>query len=179
MVFPQGLLPAAYHCQVLSFLRIVWHEGFVGENRLRDWITRYEHHPVSFVLVEHGLVISHAQVVWKRLAHGGRMYKAYGLTGVLTYPSFRGQGYGEQVVRAATEYIDRCDGDAALFHCDPALKGFYGRCGWEHIAGVATYAGVWEKYEVTSEILMMRFYTAEAREAFRQGPLYWDEDSTW
>jgi hypothetical protein len=26
--------------QILSLLRIVWPEGFVGENRLRDWISR-------------------------------------------------------------------------------------------------------------------------------------------
>ncbi len=52
LVYPQANLPPSYACQVLTFLRVQWPEGFVGENRLRSWITKAEHHPISFLLVE-------------------------------------------------------------------------------------------------------------------------------
>ena len=134
--YPQGDLPDLYACQVLTFLRVQWPEGFVGENCLRNWITKAEHHPISFLFVEAGLVISHAQVVWKHLEHHGEIYKTYGITGVFTFPSFRSQGYGLQVIQAATEYICQSDADIGMFHCDPGLANFYQQCGWIPMAGV-------------------------------------------
>ena len=103
--------PAELKCQTLSFLRVEWPEGFMGDNRLRNWITNEADHPIHLVLVEAGLLISHINVVWKYLEHGGITYKTYGLTGVFTYPSFRGQGYGSRLIEAGTAYIRASDGD--------------------------------------------------------------------
>lgn len=64
-------LPADLRCQVLSFQRIQWPESFMGMNRLRDWIHQSEHHPNHFVLVEDGVLISYAGVLWKYLEHVG------------------------------------------------------------------------------------------------------------
>src|SRR5688500_16171305 len=47
LTYPTEQLPPIWKWQVLSFLRAIWPEGFVGENRLRDWITKSEDHPVS------------------------------------------------------------------------------------------------------------------------------------
>ncbi len=66
-------LPAGLTCQVLSFQRIEWVEGFVGENRLRDWIHRPEQHPTHVVLVEAGVLVSYAGVLWKYLEHAGEV----------------------------------------------------------------------------------------------------------
>lgn len=182
LIYPQSELPERYACQILSFLRVVWWQGFVGENRLRDWITHERFHPVSYLLVESGLVISHAQVVWKVLAHGGEAYLAYGLTGVFTYPAFRGQGYGAQVVRAATQAIDAGPADVALFNCAPELAAFYGPLGWTPQPDMQTLIGDRDHPVAANELLMMRFLSEKGRRdraAFEHGALFFDEDDTW
>jgi hypothetical protein len=182
LVFPQADLPSQYHCQVLTFLRVEWPDGFMGENRLRDWITRAEHHPLSFLMVEEGLVISHAQVVWKYLEHCGVTYKISGLTGVFTFPSFRGQGYGLQTVRAATEYITKSDADVGMFHCASHLEPFYAQAGWIPMHGAVTLIGARADPVQVDELMMMQFFTENGkrgRESFRHVPVFFDEDSTW
>src|SRR5919199_832044 len=91
-------LPPELKCQVLSFMRVEWTDGFAGANRLRDWITSPERHPLHFVLVENELLISYAGVVWQMLEHAGENFKTYGLSGVFTYPAFRGEGHGSCIV---------------------------------------------------------------------------------
>jgi predicted GNAT family N-acyltransferase len=65
-----------------------------------------------------------------RVGVPGRDVRAYGLTGVLTYPAERHQGYGRRVVQAATAYIDTTDADFAIVNCAPHLRDFYAACGW-------------------------------------------------
>ena len=79
LVYPSNKMPPHLKCQVLSFLRIMWPNGFVDENRLRDWISHEEDHSISMMLVEKGVLISHTQVVWRYLDHAGETYKAYGV----------------------------------------------------------------------------------------------------
>ena len=72
-IYPNGRgMPPLIKQQVVDFLRIQWPEGFIGQNRLRAWITRKNQHPTNFVLSENGLVISHLEVVWKYLRHAGK-----------------------------------------------------------------------------------------------------------
>jgi GNAT superfamily N-acetyltransferase len=182
LAVPQAQLAPEIACQVLSFLRVTWPEGFLGENRLRDWITREDYHPLSFALVESDLLIAHAQVVWKQLEHAGEVYKTYGITGVFTYPSFRGQGYGLRVVQAATDFIARSDADVGMFHCDPALAAFYARAGWLPMPGAVTLVGNRSSPGVSDELMMMRFFSEmgrRGRETFLREPVFFDEDTTW
>src|SRR5918996_1015322 len=67
LVYPSDEMPPYLKCQILSFLRIMWPNGFVDENRLRDWISHEEDHSLSMMLVEKGVLISHTEVVWKYL----------------------------------------------------------------------------------------------------------------
>jgi GNAT superfamily N-acetyltransferase len=183
LVYTGADFPAELKCQALSFLRAEWYEGFMGENRLRDWITQEEDHPLYFVLVEAGLLISHLNVVWKYLDHAGVTYKLYGLTGVFTYPQFRGEGFGSRLVARATAFIQASDADVAMFHCDPKLRNFYGRHGWEGLPQATTYIGPPEApILVDDELLMMLFISAkgqQARPAFVQQPIYFGGDCTW
>ena len=57
-------VPERFHCQILSFVRIQWPELFSGEHRLRDWTSKPELHPVTFLLEEEGVLISRLEVVW-------------------------------------------------------------------------------------------------------------------
>ncbi len=182
LVSPQSQLAPEIECQILSFLRITWPEGFQGENRLRNWITRADDHPLSFSLVENGLLITHDQVVWKMLEHVGELYKTFGITGVFTYPSFRGQGYGLQVVQAATTYIVQSDADIGMFHCDPPLKAFYMQAGWRPMEGAVTLVGARANPVISDELMMMQFYSEKGQrgeESFLKVPVFFDEDGTW
>jgi GNAT superfamily N-acetyltransferase len=159
----------------------MWPEGFVGKNRLRDWISTDDNHSISIVLVEQDILISHTEVVWKYLDHAGETYKVYGLSGVLTYPAFRRHGYGKRIVERGTAYINASDADIAMFHCDKSLKEFYARCGWIPMETAITYVGSKTNPTISTELLMMRFLSdhgKKCKQAFETVPFYFGED-TW
>lgn len=181
LVYDHDKLPAHLKCQILSFLRIHFPEGFVGENRLRNWISTPDNHPISLMLIEEDILISHTQVVWKYLDHGGETYKVYGLSGVFTYPAFQRQGYGQRIVELGTAYIDASDGDVGIFHCVPHLQRFYTRCGWTAMEQAVTLVGSQETPVISDELMMIRFLNEKGRagrQAFEQEPIYFGED-TW
>ena len=181
LIYPTNEMPAHLKWQILSFLRIEWPNGFTGPNRLRDWISREEDHPVSFTLVERNILISHAEVVWKYLEHAGQTYKVYGLAGVFTYPAFRGQGYGTRVVALATAYIDRNDADVGMLFTQPHLKGFYSRNGWLPMEKTVVLIGSNQDPVVSDQLLLMRFVSEKGkknRTAFETVPVHFGED-TW
>ena len=183
LTYTSADFPESLRWQVVSFLRVQWPGGFTGENRLRDWVTKEADHPIHIVLVESGLLISHTNVVWKFLDHDGATYKAYGLTGVFTYPSFRRQGYGSQVVAAGTEYIQKSDADIAMLYCDEDLRALYANRGWIHMDTSTTYIGTKDQPElVDDEILMMLFVSPKGqrgRKSFERKPIHFGGDYTW
>ena len=183
LTYTSAELPENIKWQAVSFLRVQYPLGFVNENRLRDWVTKEEDHPVYIVLVEKGILISHTNVVWKFLEHEEITYKVYGLTGVFTYPPFERQGYGSQIVAAGTDYIQKSDADIGMFYCDASLKDFYARQGWIHMNTSTTYIGTKENPErVDDEILMMQFISSKGqsgRQTFENKPIYFGGDYTW
>jgi RimJ/RimL family protein N-acetyltransferase len=183
LTYTSAEFPESLKWQAVSFLRVQYPLGFVNENRLRDWVIREDEHPIYIVLVERGILISHTNVVWKYLEHDGLIYKAYGLTGVFTYPSFRGHGYGSQVVAAGTEYILQSDADISMLYCDVSLKDFYARHDWSHMDTSISFIGGNENPEpVDDEILMMLFISPKGqrgRQMFESKPIYFGGDYTW
>jgi GNAT superfamily N-acetyltransferase len=161
-------------------MRIEWPELFGGDLRLRDWITPPDMHPVAFLLEEQGILISFLEVVWKILPHAGEEYKAYGLTGVFTYPIFRKQGYGMQLVLSAKDYIQRQgDADIVIFHS--TVKGFYEQAGFERVDDLVTFIGDSQNPKSSGETGFMLFLTEKGqrgRSSFEQGPLFFG-DYTW
>lgn len=181
LVVPHTILPAHLKCQIMSFIRIEWADAFTGPNRLRDWIADPGDHAVSLMLVENGILQSHAEVVWKCLDHVGERYKVYGLTGVFTYPAFRRQGYGRQVVEMATSYIKGSDADLGMFHCAPHLRGFYEKCGWLAMDHAVTLFGPRDHPSVSKELMMTLFLTEKGksgRTSIENIPLYFGS-KTW
>lgn len=176
-------LPESLKWQALSFLRMEYPLGFTGRNRLRDWVTCEEDHPIYIMLVEKGILISHANIVWKFLAHAGVVYKAYGLTGVFTYPSFRGEGHGSRVVEAGTRSILQSDADVAMLFCDESLKRFYARHGWIPMEGSVSYTGEGDRLaRVNDETLMMLFISPkgqQGRPSFEHEPIHFVSEYTW
>lgn len=173
-LFASQDVPERFKCQILSFVRIEWPELFSGEQRLRDWTSRPELHPVTLLIEEEGVLISRLEVVWDTLPHMGEVYKTYGLSGVFTYPAFRKQGYGLQLVRSAKDYIQRrADADIVLFHS--ILKGFYEQAGFERMEGLVTLIGDPQSPQRSDETGFMLFLSEKGkrgRDSFEKDPVY-------
>lgn len=178
-IYESNDLPEHIKWQVLSFLRIEWPDGFVGENKLRDWISEKENHPVSFVLTENNLLISHVEVVWKELKHAGNTYKTYGLSGMFTYPSFRKQGYGQELVASAKKYIESQDGDIVLF--TSCVQGFYEKAGFLRLDKAKVLKGDPNNPETENESVFMLFLSEKGKQGqkdFEEKPIYFGVN-TW
>ena len=179
-IFENKRLPDHFKCQVLSFQRIVWWEGFIGKNRLRNWITKEEMHPVSFLLEEEGILISYVEVVWKYLEHRDEKYKVYGLTGVFTYPAFRKQGYGLQLLKTAKKYIEeKSDADLVMFHS--STRGFYEKAGFIPMETIETLVGDPNNPKKSKDTAFMLFLSDKGKAAqkdFETQPVYFGEE-TW
>ena len=158
-------LAGKWFYQIISFLRIDDAEGFMGENLSRNWISREEEHVRYFVIYTGDILISHTEVLSKDIEHEGIGYRFYGLGGVMTYPAWRGQGYGRRVVGAATEFVmAQPDVDLALLTCAEHNRGFYEKCGWEFTEAVKIDVGEGEESEELTEAIALRYVSEKARE---------------
>ncbi len=164
--FDDDALPAALKWQVLSFLRIVWPEGFTGPLRFRDWITDPARRPYHLLHVARDLVISHLEIVEPSVDLDGVGYTTGALTGVLTFPSFRRQGWGGRLVGHAARLIEASDVDLGLICCEPHNADFYAAAaGWQRIPGARVVLGdTREQAEETSQVVFVRFLSVRAQQ---------------
>lgn len=175
----EATIPQGIKQQILDFLRIVWKDGFRGDNHLRDWISKEEYHPVFFVFVEKNMLISHVAVVWKHIMHKGQTYKMYALSGMFTYPQFRKQGYGLKLAKKAVEYMRKQDGDMILVHS--CLRGFYEKAGLKPLPEVITLVGNPQKPKKDNQSAFGMFLSErgkQGRKYFESEPFYFG-DSLW
>jgi hypothetical protein len=169
--YAPGKLPAVLKAQVLAFLRIVWPEGFTGALRYRDWITNPMYEPHHLLYVAGDLVVSHLEIVKLDLLHEGTTYKVAAPTSVLTFPSFRGEGWAGRLVAAACRRIESSDADLGLICCEPHNQPFYLKnSGWP----AAPDAEILVEETPTSQAVVMRLLSAKAQKHgadFRRTPL--------
>jgi aminoglycoside 2'-N-acetyltransferase I len=176
-------LPPLVRAQILAFMRIEWTGGYVGEKQFRDevWPEGAADETVHFVLEERAFVIAQAGVVRKHIRHEGTAYVTGGLTGVLTFPDFRGKGHGRRVVEAATHYIGELDADIGLTTAEPALRAFYTRAGWTALDRATVLYGDPTDPCVVDELVLMLFLSDKGRHgrrSFEEGQIYVGAD-TW
>ncbi|MET9318051.1 GNAT family N-acetyltransferase [Kribbella sp. NPDC003505] len=167
-----GMLPAVLKAQVLSFLRIVWPEGFTGGLRYRDWITNPAYEPHHLLYVAGDLVVSHLEIVHVDLHHNGTTYQAAAPTSVLTFPSFRDEGWAGRLVATACRRIESSNADLGLICCDPHNQPFYTKTsGWPAIPEARIIADE----APTSQAVLLRLLSPEARAHepdFRTSPIH-------
>lgn len=177
-IYPQHELPQHWFYQIISFLRINFTDGFVGKLQFRNWISSPRYHPVHLVIGHEDILIAHTEVLSKTLVHNGKPYRVYGLSGVLTYPAFRGQGYGKQVVQLGMDYIRRQpDADVGLVTCEEHNVGFYQKCGWDFTNNVVL-AGDKSSPEASNERTALMYVSDHARrnrQDFETIPIYFGE----
>jgi GNAT superfamily N-acetyltransferase len=166
IAYPEVELPDELLRQTLEALRAEWPGAFIGAKAGRTQLNDSALHAMIFSLVVDGQLASHLSVPRKTIVHHGGSYRAYGLSGVLTNPAFRGKGYGERIVRAATEFMEQDGADIGLFTCDPSLRRFYERCGWTLLEGASLVGGTRAKpfpSEALGKITFGRFFSARAQ----------------
>jgi GNAT superfamily N-acetyltransferase len=128
--YPQGNCPKDISTQIVELLRAEWPNTFKQAGP--DWPTESaELKPTSIVLVDNGVVISHAAVLRKTINHCAENYLAFGLGSVVTRQSLRRRGFGRRIVEHATHYMKQEDADLGVFTCDSHLAAFYVFGGWE------------------------------------------------
>lgn len=177
--YPSPEIPPEIACQIASFIRLVWLNHLTGEDRF--WSLEGEAGTTTFVIYERGVLISHANVIQRTITHQGESYLMYGLGGVFTYPAFRGEGYGGQVVEAATQFIRTSSADLGMLFCDPKRQGFYGQRGWVLLEATILVGAEGEAKPFTYEPMMAQYLSDKAkthRADFEGATIYLGE-STW
>jgi GNAT superfamily N-acetyltransferase len=180
-IFSEEQLPDTLRWQIISGMRAAWPDDYRHNRRL--WISRPEFHPTYIMLMDEAFVLAHTVAIWKRLIHAGVTYMVYGLSMVFSYPDCRGQGYGQAIVRAGTNYIDQQpDCDVAMLFCEPRLQALYEQNGWCAIPAATTLITQANgSVGTTGEVLLMRFYSEKGRAgraSFAQTPIEFG-DTTW
>jgi GNAT superfamily N-acetyltransferase len=127
-------LPADLRARVVALQNEAWpsESGTSHDPALR---------PVSMVLIDGGDVVAALDVLSKDLRHGGRRYRASGLSAVVTRPDVRRRGHGGRLVTAAKSAIAASGADVGLFTCDRPLREFYESAGWEFLPGTVVVGG--------------------------------------
>jgi GNAT superfamily N-acetyltransferase len=179
--YPKAFVPRDIAIQIRSYTRIQWPQL---DQRIGDrlWDVPADFPARNFVLLDGEKLISHADANFRPIEHAGETFHVGGLSAVFTYPAYRGQGHAAQVVRAATEYLDRNGADLSMLFCGEPLRGFYGSCGWEPIDNAHILCG--DRATPTrhdSGLVMMRFSAEKGRAAklrFTAEPIYVG-DRTW
>ena len=173
LIYPADELPPLIRAQILSFMRVDSWEVFQRMPIGWDFLAA-DRDSISFVLMENNTVLSHALVTQRQLDYASNHYLTYGLSAVFTYPEVRGRGYGQRIVQAATDHILASAADVAMLRCQPALKKFYGPCGWEAMDELRILYGDQSNPTVGDRIMML-FVSKKGqrdRAAFQSGPVY-------
>jgi GNAT superfamily N-acetyltransferase len=179
LIYPQAEMPAVYKWQAVAFMRTQWPSIFRGDARFMGEPYPPELSPVHFAIAEGDALLSYAATLRLTLPHGGQRYEVMGFGNMFTFPPYRGEGHGWQVLDAATRLIRQSDVDVAALFCEPALEAFYGAAGWS-VTHSPTRRGTPTGYTNCDILRMMLFVSEKGRQAradFEALPFY--VDWTW
>jgi GNAT superfamily N-acetyltransferase len=179
--FAKPDVPRDIAVQIRSYQRIQWPhlDELIGP---KLWDVPADSTARTFVVLDGEKLISHAEANFRLVEHGGERFNVGGLSAVFTYPAYRGKGFAQQVVRAATAFLDASDADFALGFCGERLRAFYTALGWEWVDGARILYG--DRTTPTlheGTIVMAHFIPARGRDAettLQREPLYVGE-RTW
>ncbi|MEO1166987.1 MAG: GNAT family N-acetyltransferase [Chloroflexota bacterium] len=165
-------LPLPLYYQVETFVRIEW-----TDDEDYDIDEGLDEPNIHIVLSEGNTLFSYASVIWVDIVHNEISYKCYGLRSVFTFSASRRQGFGGQVVKAATDLIQQKeDADIALLWTEAHLVDYYVRYGWRAMPDTTILIGEPDEPEIfNEEIPMMLFVSDKGRagiSAIESGQLY-------
>ncbi|MGH3501009.1 MAG: GNAT family N-acetyltransferase [Nocardioidaceae bacterium] len=149
-------LPDVLRAQVLSFLRIVWPEGFMGPLRFRDWTSEPDQDAYHLLYAADSVLVSHLEIITTTVCVGGERFGVQAPTAVMTYPAFRGEGWASRLVAEAASRIDRGAAEVGVLTCGRGLVEFFERSGWEPIPQTTIIAGPDGETWQSDDVLLMR-----------------------
>jgi GNAT superfamily N-acetyltransferase len=180
--FAKPDVPREIAAQIRSYQRIQWPhlDELIGA---KLWDVPPDSNARTFVMLDGEKLVSHAEANFRDVEHAGQSFNVGGLSAVFTYPAYRGKGFAQQVVRAATDFLDASAADFALLFCGERLRGFYESFGWESLDDEfrILYGNRVNPTPHTGNIVMSRFISArgrDARTALKRDPLFVGE-RTW
>ena len=139
-LYQQADFPDILKWQALAFMKTAWPSIFQGAIKFLDHTYPPECHPVHFAMHTGDSLIAYATVMQLPLTHAQTDFTLSCFGNLFTFPPYRGEGYGLQVLQAATTYLHQSDADLAGLFCDAPLIPFYERCGWT-LTRSPTYVG--------------------------------------
>jgi len=149
-------LPDLLRVQAVSFLRMLWPDGFTGPNRFRDWTSRPDMYPLHLIYAAGEQLVAHVEIVSTTVTVNRQQYRILSPTAVLTYPSFCGEGWSSRLNRAAVLRIDCGDADIGVLTCSLDLVDFYTKAGWAHAEDTTIVAGPDDATWVSDDVLLTR-----------------------
>lgn len=187
VTYAQENLPAALKHQVITMLDRVWPRALPDARSAEHPLHDPNTHPTCMMLMKDGTLVAYTGVPWKMIEHANETYTAYGLSCVMSHPDFRGQGYGRQMVDAATAFIKSNNPDLGIFTCDPPLQPFYEGSGWTIIENSPLIGGTRQKpfpSDTLNKVTMGGFFSPKAiqnQAAFTGVPIHLDlrEGDLW
>lgn len=175
--FTTDTLPEHFKWQMRDFTRIVWDSKEPAD--MTHPLSPDRWHPRHFVIADGQFLLSATTVLWKMVDIVGQSYKMYGLGMVMTYPTHRKQGYGQQTVKAATDFIRQdATADMAWLQTRPELEQFYGAQGWTYMPDVTVLSGAIDQPVNENSWMMMLFLSGRAhqnRQQIEKATFYLDE----
>ncbi|MEV4615023.1 GNAT family N-acetyltransferase [Kitasatospora sp. NPDC049258] len=160
--YPEAELPAGLREQVWELQEQAWPTGEPDPGLSHDPALD----PRSMLLVDSGRVLAALDLLGKEITHAGRVFRARGLSAVVTDRARRGRGHGGRLVAAARAELAELGADLGLFSCDRPLEGFYRRAGWQPLPGAVLVGGTAERpfpSDRFDKVVLAEFVTARAR----------------
>lgn len=162
--FPKPSVPREIAIQIRSYVRIQW--SHLDAQGATLWDVPPDSSARTFVVLDGEQLVSHGEVNFRDVVHGGRTLGVGGISSVFTYPAYRHGGFASKVVAAATAFLDHSDADLAILFCAEPLRTFYASCGWELINTARILSGVPATPTLhTCTEVMMRFISERGRAA--------------
>ncbi|MEG0258399.1 MAG: GNAT family N-acetyltransferase [Lysinibacillus sp.] len=185
--FNQKDCPIYLKRQIISLMRQEWPQAFEDKDEDIHWPDNPETQPISLIFVENDVVISHVAVPWKYIEHEGHTYKVFGLSEVMTNPSYRQQGFGLKLIKEAYSFIEMNKPDISIFTCQPSLVSFYTQGGWEYKENINLIGGTRNKPFRSDSLglsTMIQLFSAKAKDnshSFEKTDVYLElgEDMLW
>ncbi|MFE2877169.1 GNAT family N-acetyltransferase [Streptomyces roseus] len=135
VTYAEAELPARLAAQVAALEAQAWPGAGAGHDPALT-------PEVMLLLDGEGTVLASLALLHKEIRHGGRTYRAAGLSAVVTRETARGRGHGGRLVAAARAALAADPAvDLVLFSCDRPLVPFYEAAGFTRLPGTVLVGG--------------------------------------
>lgn len=164
VVHPEAEVPSDLRAQVWELQEQAWPTGRPDPGVGHDPALL----PRSMLLLDGPRVVAALDLLTKEITHAGQVFRACGLSAVVTDRARRGRGHGGRLVAAARGHLAELGVDLGVFSCDRPLEPFYRRAGWQLLPGTVLVGGTPQEPFPSDrpgfdKVVLAEFVTAHAR----------------